>query len=254
MSSSEESDASNGINDASDDESEMASESEDDSNDRNEIKSDLSTMSFEELMKLKEQLGAKVYKEAVLGETSVKPKKKSTDFKRLNKNRPREQSSRRQVPFLGGGVKTSKKSQQTLRDPRFDSKSGDYDPNKFKENYKFVTEIREKEIEELKQKLSKAKSDEERENIKFVMQRLKNKNVEEKHWEAKQNILKKEQRAIQKDQQEGKQPHFATKKERRAKELVQKFVELKSSGGLAKHLEKKRKKNAAKDRKKFSFD
>ncbi|XP_055902463.1 ribosomal RNA processing protein 36 homolog [Eupeodes corollae] len=238
----------------SDDESQNPSESEDDNTDRSAIKNDLSTMSFEQLMKLKEQLGAKVYKEAVLGETSSKLKKKPTDFKRLNKNRPREQSSRRQVPFLGGVPKTSKKNQQTIRDPRFDGKSGDYDPNKFKENYKFLRELREKEIEDLTKKLQTTKSEEERQNIKFVMQRLKNKNVEETRWETKQNILKEEQKDIQKAQQEGKQPHFATKKEQRAKELVKKFVELKSSGGLAKHLEKKRKKNAAKDRKKFSFD
>lgn len=247
MGSSEENESS------SEEQLESQSETSDSENDRSEIKNDLSKMSFEELMKLKEQLGAKVYKEAILGATSTKPKKKTTDFKRLNKNRPREQSSRKQVPFLGG-VRPSKKSENAIRDPRFDSKAGDYDPNKFKENYKFLRDIREKEIEDLKKKLSSAKSEEERQNIKFVMQRLKNKNVEEKHWEVKQNVLKEEQREVQKAQKEGRQPHHATKKERRAKELVQKFVELKSSGGLAKHLEKKRKKNAAKDRKKFSFD
>lgn len=252
MNSSDESNPASEVETSSEDESDMQSEQEDDSNERSQIKSDLSKMSFEELMKLKETLGAKVYKEAVLGQTSVKPKKKASDFKRLNKNRPREQSSKKQVPFLGG-TRPTKKS-ETLRDPRFDKRSGEYDPDKFRENYKFVRTIRENEIEDLKKKLAEAKSDEERENIKFVMLRLKNKNVEEKRWEMKKDILKDEQREAQKAVQEGRQPHHATKKERRAKELVKKFVELKSTGGLGKHLEKQRKKNAAKDRKKFSFD
>lgn len=47
------------------------------------IRKELSTMSFEELQKLKERLGAKVYNEAMFG---VKRTKK-TDFKRANKNR-----------------------------------------------------------------------------------------------------------------------------------------------------------------------
>jgi len=40
-------------------------------------------MSFEELQKLKEQLGSKVYNEAMFGAHEMK----KTDFKRENKNR-----------------------------------------------------------------------------------------------------------------------------------------------------------------------
>lgn len=42
--------------------------------------------------------------------------------------------------------------------------------------------------------------------------------------------------------------------ERRAKELVAQFEQLKSTGKLNKHLEKRRKKNAAKDRKRIGID
>lgn len=42
--------------------------------------------------------------------------------------------------------------------------------------------------------------------------------------------------------------------ERRAKELVAQFEELKQKGKLNKHLEKRRKKNVAKDRKRIGFD
>jgi hypothetical protein len=47
------------------------------------IREELSKMSFEELQKLKEQLGSKVYNEAMFGTNQTK----KTDFKRENKNR-----------------------------------------------------------------------------------------------------------------------------------------------------------------------
>uniref|UniRef100_A0A1I8MXE3 rRNA biogenesis protein RRP36 n=1 Tax=Musca domestica TaxID=7370 RepID=A0A1I8MXE3_MUSDO len=232
------------------------SSSEEEEEQRNEIREDLKNMSFEEIMKLKEELGAKIYKEAVLGIDSSKkekPKKETKEFKRLNKNRPREQTAKRQVPFLGAELRTKRKKDD-VRDPRFDERAGEYDVKKFKENYKFVSEIREKEVAQLKAALNKTTDEEERREIKKTIQRLINKNVEEKKWHQKQQQLKEEQSDIQKAIAEGRQPHFITKKERRTKELVAQFEELKQKGKLAKHLEKRRKKNAAKDRKRIGFD
>lgn len=42
--------------------------------------------------------------------------------------------------------------------------------------------------------------------------------------------------------------------EKKAEELVKQYLELKNSGKLNKHLERRRKKNAARDRKKYKFD
>lgn len=167
-------------------------------------------------MKLKEELGAKLYKEAVLGVEDTrksKGKKEQQDFKRLNKNRPREQTSRRQVPFLGVEMRVKRKKDSDIRDPRFDERAGEYDVKKFKENYKFVSEIREKEIDKLKMELDKNHDDDERLEIKKAMQRLINKNVEDKKWHKKQMELKEEQADIQKAIAEGRQPHFVTKSE-----------------------------------------
>ncbi|XP_013110585.2 ribosomal RNA processing protein 36 homolog [Stomoxys calcitrans] len=235
-----------------------SSSDDDDEQQRNEIREDLKSMSFEEIMKLKEELGSKIYKEAVLGienrSKNAKLKKDKQDFKRLNKNRPREQTSTRQVPFLGAEMRLKRKKDHDIRDPRFDERAGDYDVKKFKENYKFVSEIREKEVQHLKSALNKATDDEERQDIKKTIQRLINKNVEENKWHQKQQQLKEEQKEVQKAIAEGRQPHFVTKKERRAKELVAQFEDLMEKGKLTKHLEKRRKKNAAKDRKRIGFD
>lgn len=72
-------------------------------------------MSFEALQKLKERIGAKVYKEVIFGENK-NSKKELKIFKRENKNRPREMSSKKPVPMLQNVVPVKKKE---VRDPRF---------------------------------------------------------------------------------------------------------------------------------------
>lgn len=168
-------------------------------------------MSFEDLIKLKEELGAKVYNEAIFGANSNSKQNKKinkNDYKRANKNRPREMSTKRPVPLLGN-EKISKKLE--IRDPRFDAKCGEYNTKIFKENYSFITEIREKEINDLKDKLKTEKDDEERNRIKFLIQRLENQNREEKKRKLKEDVLKEEIEEIKKAKAEGKQPHYTNR-------------------------------------------
>lgn len=242
-------------------------------------------MSFADLLKLKDELGSKVYNEALFGEnakaTRKKKRKPVNTFKRENKNRPREVSAKKQVPLLGKVVKTKKN--EGPRDPRFDSKCGEFDREQFKANYSFVNEIREKEIFELKKQLREMRSDqaEEKQKIKLVLQRMLNQNLEAKKLkerkERKLSLHQKNKEAIKKD----KKTFFVSKGkfsandftfthikwnpkssaiffhlfigEQKAQDLVKQFEELKKSGGLNKHLEKRRKKNISRDRKKYDF-
>lgn len=172
-------------------------------------------MSFAELLKLKDELGSKVYNEALFGEDTTKVRKKKQkpklEFKRDNKNRPRETSSKKQVPLLGK-VSTSKKGDGP-RDPRFDNKCGEFDRDKFKEDYGFVNEIREKEISELKKELRELRSDQidERNKIKMVIQRMQNQNLEAKKLkqrkEANLNMRQTNKDAIKNE----KKPFFVSK-------------------------------------------
>lgn len=171
-------------------------------------------MSFAELLKLKDELGSKVYNEALFGE-DTKPKRPKKErkpvFKRDNKNRPREVSARKQVPLLGKA--STSKTDERPRDPRFDSKCGEFDRTKFKEDYSFVQEIREKEIIELKQKLREigGNQTEEREKVKMVLQRMKNQNLEEKKLKERKEMrssqLQKNKAAIKSE----KKPFFVSK-------------------------------------------
>lgn len=164
-------------------------------------------MSFAELLKLKDELGSKVYNEALFGEDAKaaqkKKRKPTTTFKRENKNRPREVSAKKQVPLLGKMAKTKKN--EGPRDPRFDSNCGEFDRERFKEDYGFVNEIREKEIIELKKQLRTVCSDqvEEKKKIKLVLQRMLNQNLEAKKLkerkEIKMSLHQKNKEAIKKD-------------------------------------------------------
>lgn len=214
-------------------------------------------MSFEDLMKLKDKMGAKVYNEAIFGKKSqAKNSFKTTNtFKRPNKNHPMEMSSKRPAPFLGF-VPTSKKKEETVawRDPRFDVKCGEFVDREFRSNYKFVHDMKENELNDLKKKLKGCKEDEEKKNLKFLIQKMENqKNALEKK-EMKDKMMLEQKERIAKDREEGKMPYYAKKSEKRADELVKKYEELKESGRLQKHIQKHRKKNASKQRKKLNFE
>lgn len=188
-------------------------------------------MSFAELLKLKDELGSKVYNEAIFGEdakTERKMKRKTgTTYKRENKNRPREVSAKKQVPLLGKIVKTKKN--EGPRDPRFDSKCGEFDRERFKEDYSFVNEIREKEISELKKQLRALHSSqvEEKKKIKLVLQRMLNQNLEAKKLkerkEIKLSLHQKNKEAIKKD----KKTFFVSKGKFSASYFI--FIHIKSN-------------------------
>lgn len=174
-------------------------------------------MSFAELLALKSELGSKVYNEAIFGadattRTRNMPKQKP-EFKRENKNRPRELTAKKQVPLFGSKKPTTN-AEHAPRDPRFDSKCGEFDRDKFKEDYSFVNEIREKEMAELKTQLKKLKGDQtdEKKKVKMVLQRMHNQHLEEKKLkerkQARANERQLNRHAIKSEQK----PFFVPKR------------------------------------------
>jgi ribosomal RNA-processing protein 36 len=65
-------------------------------------------------------------------------------FKRANKNRPQELTSKKPVPIYRNIFQTKK---HESIDPRFSSAFGDYNPNVFRKTYGFLQEMRLKEKE-----------------------------------------------------------------------------------------------------------
>ncbi|KAG9338068.1 hypothetical protein JZ751_027144 [Albula glossodonta] len=210
-----------------------------------DIKRELSTMSFEDIMTLQNKVGMKAYNEVAYGTTSKEAQEKK---KRLNRNRPMEISAKKRVPFLRQVVPVKK---PVLRDPRFDDLSGEYKPEIFEKTYSFIHDIKKKEKKVVEKRLRKAKTAKKKEQLEMLLKRMVN---QEKAHERQQQQREKELELKRKQREmvgQGQRPFFLKKSEQRKLELADRYSELKKSGKLENFLSKKRKRNAAKDRRKL---
>lgn len=172
-------------------------------------------MSFADLIKLKEKLGATVYNEAMFGEDGQRRRKRmpKAEFKRENKNRPREMTTKKQVPLLGAiASKRSKIDDNGPRDPRFDTRCGEFDRDKFKQDYEFVNEIRQKEAATLREQLRETTDDEEKKKIKLLLQRMKNQECEEKKLKERKELQRADKSKVNVALKDDKKPFFVSKR------------------------------------------
>ncbi|KAK3908430.1 Ribosomal RNA processing protein 36-like protein, partial [Frankliniella fusca] len=208
------------------------------------IREELSSMSFEELQKLKEKLGTKVYNEAMFGKSQSKRK----TFKRENKNRPRELSSKVPVPVLRDVIPVKKTAP---RDPRFDSLCGEYNEKAFKSAYSFISEYRVEELKQLKEEIKTTTDPERKGQIKYLIQRMENQFREEELLKKKAAREQEEKQKLLEAKAEGKLPIFRKKSEKRMVDVIDKFEELKKKGRLVKNIEKHRKKIVQRNKRKI---
>lgn len=218
--------------------------SEDKSQD--DIRAELSQMSFEDLQKLKEKLGTKVYKEALFGPRKAKNK---LEYKRENKNRPRETTAKKPVSRFREIVHAKKNAP---RDPRFDSLCGTFNEKIFKKTYGFISELKENDLKALRSELEKTDDPKTIKKIKYLIQRLENQLREEKRRDVQEERKNEEKREIVQSIKRGEKPAFKKKSERKVLNLVSQYEELKNSGKLKKHIQRLRKKNVKKDRAKLA--
>ncbi|RMZ55256.1 hypothetical protein APUTEX25_005534 [Auxenochlorella protothecoides] len=165
---------------------------------------------------------------------------------RENKHRPSEASSKRPVPVLRESIQGPRAQG---KDPRFESLAGGaFDERRFKSQYAFLYDEKlPEERKGLRAALKKAKGAEARADLQArltrVEQALREENARRWKLDFKAKLKSKERAAVQ----AGKTPFHLKKSEQKRLELVAKFEELKASGRLEKYMEKRRKKNAAKD-------
>lgn len=212
-------------------------------------------LSFAELLELKNNIGVKDFNDAIGMSSRSAPKgikRKGHDLEK-----PSEFSSKKPVPLLGKKFHSRNPEEtqtSTSRDPRFDQRCGEYNDEHFRTNFDFAYQLRDKELKKLKTQLEiKNSTPEEKKKMKFLIQRMDNQNRE--YAKKKTKIVQEEQKRddIKKARNEGRNPYFLKKNEERAMDLVKKYEDLKSSGGLEKHLEKRRKKHSGKDKKRLNL-
>ncbi|XP_023130049.2 ribosomal RNA processing protein 36 homolog isoform X2 [Amphiprion ocellaris] len=213
---------------------------------KEDIRKELSNMSFEDIMKLQNKVGTKVYNQVAYGSDRSRQTSKK---KRLNKNRPVEMSAKKPAPFLRQVVPVRK---LTLRDPRFDDLSGEYKPEIFEKTYKFIDDIRHREKEIIKKQLKKTKKNNSRkEKLQFLLKRMENQERARKSREQQRERELQFKREQRERANQGARPFFLKKSEKKKLQLAEKYQELKKSGKLENFLSKKRKRNAGKDRRKL---
>ncbi|XP_038071511.1 ribosomal RNA processing protein 36 homolog [Patiria miniata] len=227
-------------------------ESEDEDDSLDVMRKELSEVPFEDLQKLQERVGSKVYDKALFGGSRGTPRNTSTEqdarrkkFKRANKNRPQEVSSKVPVSRFRKAVPVK---QTVRRDPRFDDLSGKFNEQAFESSYSFLDGVYSREKREVKKELKKAKTEQRKVELQRLLQRME----QQEKARIKKQREKETGREVKKQEKElvkqGKKPFFLKKSEQKKMELANRYMELKQSGKLAKHLARKRKKNSAKDR------
>ncbi|XP_068619256.1 ribosomal RNA processing protein 36 homolog [Battus philenor] len=222
--------------------SEGVYESSEDDSERLAIKNELSTLSFEDLQKLKERIGAKVYKEVVFGKKeNAQSGPRNKVFKRENKNRPREMSSKKPVRMLRE-VGTTKKIE--VRDPRFDPLCGEFDKKQFAENYNFLSDVRYQDIKAIKAELKETTDPDKVIKLKRLLQRLNEQHRACRKARVQQEKIEKQKEEVEKVYREGKQPYFKKKSELKVETLVKQYEELKKegTGRIQRHLKRRQQK------------
>jgi len=213
-----------------------------------EYRNNLSKLSVQEILKIKEELGDKLFNSRWSGNSkpAASKQKAIVEFKRDNKNRPKEISSKikprnkRMKPVI----------EQAKRDPRFDPLCGEFDKKEFRSQYSFVDDVKSKELKLLKSQLKESHG-EERNKIKYLVQRLENQERSKKIIEDKMKKADKERLEMKEKVERGEQIFFKDKKTLKEEELVEKYEKLKQTGRVDKYIQKKSKKNTSRDRKVF---
>lgn len=172
--------------------------------------------------------------------------------KRLKKDRPREISSKRPVPFGRErclGIDDGQGKERSVRkafDPRFEDHCGDLRDGHVERNYAFVNGLRERRKKSLLQAVKKNSENEEASN---ELRRMEEEDNRRKVIERRKDILQKVRQEEKEAVKRGKKPFFMKESALRKIEVESKFKELKKKGGVKKYIEKRRRRLASKDRK-----
>ncbi|XP_066599074.1 ribosomal RNA processing protein 36 homolog [Prorops nasuta] len=210
------------------------------------IRTELSHMSFQDLLKLKEKIGTKVYNDALFGTRAISDTPKSkNDFKRANKNRPQEMSSKKPMFKIQQHLPLKR---TVPRDPRFDSLCGTYNAKAFKNAYSFIDKMKENDLKALKDELKNSDDPKMIKKVKYLIQRLENQLKEGKKQEQMKEQKSNENKHIIKSIKEGKRPAYKKKSEKKLLNLVSQYEQLSDQGKVKKHIERLRKKNLHKAR------
>mmetsp|Transcript_6537 Transcript_6537/g.19831 ORF Transcript_6537/g.19831 Transcript_6537/m.19831 type:complete len:216 (-) Transcript_6537:331-978(-) len=180
---------------------------------------------------------------------ATESRNRESEAKKKSKHRPREEPiSGRPSSYVGRPKELESRSRRGA-DPRFEEHCGKFNENLFEKTYAFVDEMREKELNSLRDKLKKEKKLPARKELLQQVHQTENQLAQiasdKRRKEIKRNFKREEREKVK----EGKKPYYLTDRKLKDLELRAKYEELKKSGKLKKYIEKRRKRQASKDKK-----
>ena len=210
---------------------------------------------FEVLMELKKDGSGPSGKAAREAARKAQERNLSQDFKRANRHRPSEMSSKRPVSRHREIIQVTKRESA---DPRFfepkgkggSEAAGASSSAAAASAYHFLyDEIIPSERKDLREKLHKEKNPKFKARVQSQLTKLDQAMNDAKAKASKTKVMKEVKAKEKELVAAGKKPYYLKKSEQRRLELLAKFNELKAAGGdkLEKFMEKRRKKNASKD-------
>ncbi|ODQ65669.1 DUF947-domain-containing protein [Nadsonia fulvescens var. elongata DSM 6958] len=206
------------------------------------------------------------------GPASDRVKKRFVKTAKTHKHAPSESSTKRPVSrirAIPGLTSTSQKNGTSLYiDPRFDAAYGKADLAKARKNYAFLDGYREDEIKTLQKSLGapvkkgklmsktgkggkKAKpglQGEEREEVELEIHRLQSRLKTLRDRDLEDKVVKEFKSQQRKKAEDGKLPYFLKNSDKRKLVLTEKFKNMRKKE-VNKVIERRRKKNASKERK-----
>ncbi|KAI8818546.1 uncharacterized protein EV422DRAFT_498750 [Fimicolochytrium jonesii] len=157
---------------------------------------------------------------------------------------PTEVTSKRQVTRRREVVEIPKLK---TRDPRFDPLAGKLNEALFNTSYGFIREYEESEIELLRKQIVTTKDPKAKERLTNTLQSMTSRIQTRKAKEKRQEMLREWKKTERAAVAQGKKPWQLKKSDIKKMELVEKYKSMKEKD-IDKLLEKRRKKNAAKER------
>ncbi|KKA29042.1 hypothetical protein TD95_002205 [Thielaviopsis punctulata] len=180
---------------------------------------------------------------------SSAPAQRAPPAKRSSKHAPQEMSSKRPVPRKRDFGEPAQKA--VARDPRFDPLAGEVNERLIRKAYGFLNEYRASEIAELKTRIRKCKSDEEKERLKRELLVLESKRRTQERKDHAQDVIDEHKRKEKELVAQGKTPFYLKKAELKKKVLVDRFENM-SKRDVDKAIMRKRKKVAGKEKKELA--
>ncbi|KAG9291755.1 hypothetical protein G9A89_012040 [Geosiphon pyriformis] len=169
--------------------------------------------------------------------------------KRAHKNRPMEITSKKPVGRFRQIVELSAEKR---RDPRFDNISGKLNQDLFEKSYHFLNDYKTSEIKAIQKEIKNEKDLNEKERLQKLLSKLEFKTKSEQLSKQRKELKHERKKAELERVTKGKKPFYLKKSTEKRLELIEKFKKT-DPKALEKLIEKRRKKNAAKEHKHIPF-